>query len=666
MNRKIFRILPFLICAIPFAAGCGEDSPSAPDAVDSTPLNSPDVIVIPESDDLYLHHFAGDQYILFCRETPRGMEPGRVIAGSGYGGYLRRIRTMQRVGNTLVLDTEQAFLDEVILAGRIEETFTPTLRQFPGASPASGGFNLSGISLYRDLESEESEVVIDSGFFRFDPLIDFSMAVIRGEGISFAATARGQMLYDCLILARLKKELEYSSRYRLVSFYQETILYNDDLPVPVEIELSLEMEVSIDASYYDSCLFGYSEAGTIDIELDYTGGEWSTADRSEFSHTDAVFGAEGYAHGDIEVRMIPSINISFYNEASYAIGSYPLLSASCATETPPVWEWGLFASTCRDISFTGGAISRTIPEFSLSCSTPPNLLGSGPFRTEDFIYISSWGQGETGEPAFFYPFGLAAGSNGDIYVSDNAGHRVSRFSPEGSLINSWGMFGAEDGYFAFPAGLAAGTDGIIYVADSGNKRIQTFDSNGNLIFSWGSEGDGESQFREPSGIATGPDGSVYVSDSYSNRIQKFSPDGHFLLEWGRYGQSPGDFHAPAGVACLSDGTVIVADCRNHRIQKFDAGGLLLAVWGSPGTGEGEFDSPVDAAAGPGDLIYVSDYGNSRIEIFDSNGGFVSEFGREGSGEGEFIHPYGLDFSASGGFYIIDTGNLRVQRFEPID
>ena len=44
-----------------------------------------------------------------------------------------------------------------------------------------------------------------------------------------------------------------------------------------------------------------------------------------------------------------------------------------------------------------------------------------------------------------------------------------------------------NGQFNFPWGIAVGSSGGVYVADTDNDRIQQFNSDGSFVFTWDSE-----------------------------------------------------------------------------------------------------------------------------------------------------------------------------------
>jgi DNA-binding beta-propeller fold protein YncE len=141
------------------------------------------------------------------------------------------------------------------------------------------------------------------------------------------------------------------------------------------------------------------------------------------------------------------------------------------------------------------------------------------------------------------PAGIAIDQDDNVYVGEQDGDRIQKFSPTGDFLLSWGGSGSGLGQLDHPGGLTVDEGGRIYVCDRWNDRVQVFDSVGGFLFSWGSSGSGNGQFDYPSGIDLGPDGSIYVMDGDNNRVHVFTgcpdeepPVAAMPVTWGRLKQ----------------------------------------------------------------------------------------------------------------------------------
>lgn len=142
------------------------------------------------------------------------------------------------------------------------------------------------------------------------------------------------------------------------------------------------------------------------------------------------------------------------------------------------------------------------------------------------------GQGISAQ--FNYPLGIAVMGNGSVAIADHNNNRIRRVTPDGvvSVIAGTGAAAYLDGpaakaHFNRPWGLAAGSDGRIYVADRYNYRVRVISADGlvSRLAGTGSasftDGDGltEARFRNMLGIAVTSTGDVIVSDYDNHRIR---------------------------------------------------------------------------------------------------------------------------------------------------
>ena len=250
---------------------------------------------------------------------------------------------------------------------------------------------------------------------------------------------------------------------------------------------------------------------------------------------------------------------------------------------------------------------------------------------------------------FNNPVDLALGRDGVLYVLNRAGSdvelrmlykRVTMCTIDEDYLGEFSSGGTEDGQLMWPAAIAIDADGNVYISDEALHRISIFDARGRFLGRWGVRGSGAGMFERPAGLVFDRDQHLLVADGLNNRIQRYTKDGRFLGQWGQGGRGPGALNLPWGIAIDRAGAVYVADWRNDRIQKFDAQGGFLASYGTPGRGEGEFSRPSGVAVDGEGNIYVADWGNERVQVLSPDGGFLAKFRGESGlskwGESYFI------------------------------
>ena len=78
-------------------------------------------------------------------------------------------------------------------------------------------------------------------------------------------------------------------------------------------------------------------------------------------------------------------------------------------------------------------------------------------RYEVLATLAGVGQG-TGDGEFDSAGGVAAASDGSVYVTDPFQHRIQKFTSEGVFVSKWGMEGTVDGQFIQPATVAVASE----------------------------------------------------------------------------------------------------------------------------------------------------------------------------------------------------------------
>lgn len=244
-------------------------------------------------------------------------------------------------------------------------------------------------------------------------------------------------------------------------------------------------------------------------------------------------------------------------------------------------------------------------------------------------YLRGWGEG-----MFVRPHGIWIGPQDDLYLTDDKGHSVRQFSPDGELIRVIGP------------GLVpseSGIDGMDY------RTIRP----------------GAGPFNMPTNLVRGPQGDLFITDGYGNaRVHRFTPTGELVASWGEPGDSPGQFNVPHGIAVDADGRLYVCDRENSRIQLFSPAGELLAIWS-------DVARPCQAFV-VGDLVFVAELGfhagvfpwnamdnsrtGGRVSVFDRDGKLLHRWGggANPTSPGDFYSPHDITGDSQGSVYVAEV------------
>lgn len=162
---------------------------------------------------------------------------------------------------------------------------------------------------------------------------------------------------------------------------------------------------------------------------------------------------------------------------------------------------------------------------------------------------------------FDHPFDAAEAPDGNLFVSEFEGDRITKCNQNGYPIFSFGGRGRGAGELVGPQYLDIDDEGYLYVTDFGNRRVSKFDVEGNFVLSFGERSSGFAGFRSPSGIAV-RDGRIYVADTVRKRISVFDTSGNHLENLGE-----GILRAPEDISFIEEDILMIAD--TERLVRFD-------------------------------------------------------------------------------------------------
>jgi len=241
---------------------------------------------------------------------------------------------------------------------------------------------------------------------------------------------------------------------------------------------------------------------------------------------------------------------------------------------------------------------------------------------------------------------IAIDPAGNIYVTDPTDQTISKLTSQGELSvfagssrQSGHVDGARaDARFSGPYGIAADTSGNLYVSDIGNSVIRKITPGGTVSTFAGvpktagyQDGlAGTALFKNPEGIAVDLSGNVYVAESASHTIRKITPSGTVSTLAGRpaatgFDDGPAEtatFGSVSAVAVDADGNVFVADSSSSAIRKITPAGEVSTIGGRPdfpgsadGTGrDARFYYPGGLAVDRNGALYVSSASTVRKAV----------------------------------------------------
>ncbi len=136
--------------------------------------------------------------------------------------------------------------------------------------------------------------------------------------------------------------------------------------------------------------------------------------------------------------------------------------------------------------------------------------------TREGKWLASFGGFGTEPGQFQRPSGLTW-RDGKVFVADAINNRVLIFSEAGKYL---GLLGEADAALSFdlPYDIDIGPDGNFYIIEYGGGRLSRVSPEGRLLAHFGKSGGGESEFGTPWGIVVDSQGRIHVADTKNRRL----------------------------------------------------------------------------------------------------------------------------------------------------
>ena len=309
------------------------------------------------------------------------------------------------------------------------------------------------------------------------------------------------------------------------------------------------------------------------------------------------------------------------------------------------------------------------------------------------------------------PAGIIMGTSGNLYISDQGGHRIMKVTTSTGLISvvaGTGVAGySGDGGEAVnakvdsPEGIEVDKSGNIFFADPAIHRIRKITVSTGIITAVAGNGDNlydkdniaatSTGLSGPRDVALDSDGNVYIADTFNNRIRKVTVSTGIITTVAGNGSSiqkgiegsvtatAYSVYRPIGIAVDKSGDFFIAmDSTNHIYKVTASTGLMTNVAGPYGSGDLVPIDPLDADIRPSSLA-IDNSGNIFMTTFDSILGWnlatnkktilagSGTYTSTGEGNGKrstmayLSTPRGIYPDSTGNFYFCDTGHNTVRK-----
>jgi sugar lactone lactonase YvrE len=240
---------------------------------------------------------------------------------------------------------------------------------------------------------------------------------------------------------------------------------------------------------------------------------------------------------------------------------------------------------------------------------------------ENHTLVNSFGPDIAGKP-----HGMIVDAEDNLWVCDQFGDTVMKFSPEGKLLMTLGVPGkrgdwneAKGQRFLWqPLMVAFGASGDIFIGmghgdespNDGAARVLHLDKTGKFINQWYGNSVGPGKFGMVHGIAVNPNnGNVYIADREEYRLVVYGSDGKFV-------KTIQMDNLTCALFVDRNKQLWMATGRDGQIVKLDWDGKILGtVGGAPGKGPGQFVETSYMAEDIHGNFYVADTTLTRITEF---------------------------------------------------
>lgn len=238
-------------------------------------------------------------------------------------------------------------------------------------------------------------------------------------------------------------------------------------------------------------------------------------------------------------------------------------------------------------------------------------------------------------------YGIAQGSDGNMWFSDVIGNYIGRISTSGG-VRQFPIPHTSSNYY----GIALGPDSAMWFTEYVQSAVGRITTGGQMTEYPIQNGSGSG----PDGIALGPDSNLWVTLHATNRIAKLDPTTGIFTQY----PTPTTNSNPFGIAAGPDGALWFAEFNGNNIGRIDTSGNIRE-FGLPTFQAG----PSMIAAGPDNALWYTEFLANNIGRIDTSGNF-----REYQTPTRAAEPEGIALGPDGALWFVEHFASKIGRIDP--
>jgi uncharacterized protein (TIGR03437 family) len=254
------------------------------------------------------------------------------------------------------------------------------------------------------------------------------------------------------------------------------------------------------------------------------------------------------------------------------------------------------------------------------------------------------------------PSGIAFDAAGNLYIADTGHHKIRRVDGATGIITTVAGTG-NAGYngdnklatsvkLNYPDHVALDSAGNLFIADDANHRVRRVDAGSGIIRTVagtgddGDSGDGllatTARLTNPHGVLVDPVGNIFIADTGNHRVRFVDPGGviHPYAGTGLIGDTGNQegpaidarFRAPIGLGRDAQGNIFIADFGSNRVREVirQTNTIITVagtgVFGFRGDGdpaeEARIAAPESATINDRGWIYIAESASNVVRLVD--------------------------------------------------